>query len=388
MSILRHVVLSEVDFGGAYVVKCFIFVAMIQNRFDALTGFRALAASMVFVYHNRKYWRAQLHPEFLRFINEFHVGVSLFFVLSGFLLAYSYGDKPSQSWLGYKNYILSRIARIFPLYWLILTLYYLDYRFGKMDFSPLTYSLAHGFSNSLNLKGIAQAWSLTVEFTFYLLMPFLCLIEKKSRWYLVFALLLFTALTWLTGYLWFQYNGNPKQFFYPLKFILGSTFAGRWTEFFAGMLLASWLKQSQHDQQWFWQWKYKTYLGLSGVFLLCYAVGLFQPDIYHHGADHPIGFVIFTVFMPIFIGLWLAGLISEVTPIQRFFSRKLLVLLGKASFAFYLIHISYVNIRLRWIWLGPDRNFVLLWLVSILLYVLFENPINNAVKKTFIKKME
>lgn len=104
---------------------------MVQNRFDSLTGFRALAASLVFVYHNRKYWRGDLHLEILRLINEFHVGVSLFFVLSGFLLAYSYGDKPAHSWLGYRNYIVGRIARIFPLYWLILTLYYLDSRFGK-----------------------------------------------------------------------------------------------------------------------------------------------------------------------------------------------------------------------------------------------------------------
>jgi peptidoglycan/LPS O-acetylase OafA/YrhL len=361
---------------------------MIQSRFDALTGFRALAASMVFIYHNRKYWRAQLHPEVLRLLNEFHVGVALFFVLSGFLLAYGYGDKPAQSFGEYKRYIIGRMARIFPLYWLVLTLYYLDPRFGKMDFSILTYTLTHGFSNKMNLEGIAQAWSLSVEFTFYLLLPFLCLMERKKIVYLVLFLLSITLLTWLSGYVWFWLNGNPHQFFYPLKFVLGSTFFGRWTEFFAGIVLARMLKQSQDKYAWFWQWKYKTYTGIFGVFVLCYVVGLFQPDVFHHGTDHPVGYLIFALIIPLFVLLWLAGLISEPTLVQRFFSSKILILLGKASFAFYLIHISYVNIRLKWIWLGPDRNFVLLWLVSILLYLLFENPVNSFIKDKFLKKPE
>ena len=146
---------------------------MISRRFDALTGLRAFAASLVFLYHNRKYWRDQIHPELLRLVNEFHIGVSIFFVLSGFLLAYSYGATPAKSLSAYRDYIIIRIARIFPLYWLILTAYYVDFRFGKMDFSILTYTLLHGFSSTLNLEGIAQAWSLSVEFSFYLLMPLL-----------------------------------------------------------------------------------------------------------------------------------------------------------------------------------------------------------------------
>ena len=56
-------------------------------------------------------------------------------------------------------------------------------------------------------------------------------------------------------------------------------------------------------------------------------------------------------------------------------------LLGKASFAFYLIHISYVNIRIRQWTLLPDRNFALLWVVSILLYLLFEKPVNQVLRK-------
>jgi len=136
----------------------------------------------------------------------------------------------------------------------------------------------------------------------------------------------------------------------------------------------------------FWNWKHKTHLGIAGIFTCCYIGGLFQPDIFHHGADHPVGFVIFAFLLPVFIASFIAGLISETTVVQRFFSTRLLTLLGNASFAFYLVHISYVNIRIRWIWLGPDRNFLILWIISIFLYLLIEKPINDFVKRRFLKK--
>ena len=74
-----------------------------KNHFKALTGIRAIAAIMIFVFHNRKYWKNDLHPEIFRFCNELNLGVQLFFVLSGFLIAKSYGTKPFQSVTNFKN---------------------------------------------------------------------------------------------------------------------------------------------------------------------------------------------------------------------------------------------------------------------------------------------
>lgn len=350
-------------------------------RFDALTGFRAFAASLVFVYHNRKYWRAHLHPEVLRFFNEMHIGVSLFFVLSGFLLAYTYGEKPLNSISQYRKYILTRFARIFPLYWLILTAFYLDPKFKDVGHYFHTYSLFHGLSNKLNLEGIAQAWSLSVEFTFYLLLPLLVILERKHILVLVLFLVGLFLVTVGIGFGWTAWNGNPQQFLYPTKFVIGSTFAGRSSEFFAGMFLARILRNQNNQYSNFWEFKHKTLVGFLGVFLTAYVIGCFQPDIYHHGTDHPIGLLLHILVLPLFVLFLLAGLINEATYIQRVLSTKIMVLLGKASFAFYLIHISYVNIRLRWIWIGPDRNFILLWLISIALFLLFENPIYTWIRK-------
>ena len=199
-----------------------------REKFDALTGLRAIAVTLVFIYHNRKYWREDVHPEIIRVFNEFHIGVSIFFVLSGFLIAFNYGDKIFSNLKSYSNYILIRMARILPLYWLILTAYYLDPRFGKMDFSALTYTLTHGLSNKYNLYAIAQSWSLSVEMFFYFLAPLLFFIERKKIVYLFVAAISLFLITWAVGEIWFNVNGNPNQFFSPINFLFNSSIRRRY----------------------------------------------------------------------------------------------------------------------------------------------------------------
>jgi peptidoglycan/LPS O-acetylase OafA/YrhL len=194
---------------------------------------------------------------------------------------------------------------------------------------------------------------------------------------LVFLTILYLVFVGI-GFAWNSANGNPGQWFSPFKFIAGATFPGRCTEFLAGMWLAQYLK---NGATWLQKWKYKTAFGFAGILLTTYAIGLFEPDIFHHGSDHPIGFLIQNLVLPIFTVLTLAGLIFENNFVQRFFGNKWLVLLGNASFAFYLVHISYVNLKIKsWILL-PDRNFVLLWLVSIAFYLLFEKPLYDWGRK-------
>ncbi|MGG9972554.1 acyltransferase family protein [Ferruginibacter sp. SUN002] len=352
--------------------------AAAPSRFDALTGFRCLAACMVFVYHNRKYWRAELNGEVLRLFNEFHAGVALFFVLSGFLIAYTYSEKPLASGKAYAGYILLRSARILPLYWLILTCYYLDPAYGKGGYSVLTYTLAHGFSDQHNLDGISQAWSLNVEMMFYIVAPVLCYLQRRHVILAIGFLVLLFLFSWGVGACWHHLNGNKDRFFYPVEFIFSSTFPGRSSEFLAGVLMAAAIKNENNFLK---NFPHKTWIGFVGTFATCYAIGFFQPDIYHHGTDTVSGLLIRIFILPLFVVIALSGLIMERTWTQRFFSTKLLVLLGNASFAFYLVHISYVNLKLQTYFLLPDRNFLVLWGISILLYLLYEKNIYNLFRR-------
>jgi peptidoglycan/LPS O-acetylase OafA/YrhL len=355
------------------------FSSIEKKRFDALTGLRALAVTLVFIYHNRKYWKADLPEGIIRFFNELHIGVSIFFVLSGFLIAYNYNNRTIVNIKSYFRYIIIRLARILPLYYLVLTAYYLDSKFGKQHFSILTYTLTHGLSNKHNLDAIAQTWSLSVEMCFYFLAPLLFLLPKKRLVYYILAAVILFAVFVTTGYLWHYLNGNPNQFFYPLSFILNSTIAGRSTEFIAGVLLANNISAENNNR--FSKIKYNTLIGFAGIFLTIVVISMFQNETFKHGYEHPIGRIFFMIILPIFISFSIIGLIYEKTSLKRFLSSPLLVLLGNASYAFYLIHISYVNICIRNVWLGPDRNYIILWLLSILLYLFFEKPIYQLIRK-------
>lgn len=346
-----------------------------KNKFDALTGMRAIAAIMVFVYHNRKYWRDDLPFVVMRFISEWHVGVTLFFVLSGFLLAYRYEEKPLDSKKSYFKYILLRIARIFPLYWILLSFYFLDTPYSKkVDTYFLQYSLLYPLFDQYSLSGIIQAWSLSVEFFFYLLSPLLFLLLKKNWKYCLSFLVGLFLLSWGIGYGLHTYNGNPKGFLYPLNFMIGNTFFGRSLEFFIGMILAFLLKKEK-GIQFLEGIKKPTLVGGISMIGVIISIAFFAKNNFSHGVERWEGRVIHEVLLPITIAIFFWGLMSEKTLISRFLSSKLLLLLGNASFVFYLIHISYFNMKLKTLVYWPDRNFVILWICSILIYLLIEKPL-------------
>ena len=53
------------------------------------------------------------------FFSEFHIGVTIFFVLNVFLICNCYFDNPN---FNFKNYLFKRIARIYPIYFILTTL--------------------------------------------------------------------------------------------------------------------------------------------------------------------------------------------------------------------------------------------------------------------------
>ncbi|GEN75976.1 acyltransferase family protein [Chryseobacterium hagamense] len=356
-----------------------------KNKFDALTGMRAIAAIMVFVYHNRKYWRRDLPFEIMRFISEWHIGVTVFFVLSGFLLAYRYEDSPLQSGKSYLKYLLLRIARIFPLYWILLTAFFLDVKYSKdVDTYFLQYSLLYSLFEKYSVSGIVQAWSLTVEFCFYLLAPLLFLLLKKNWMYCLLSLSGLFLLGWGTGYGWHEYNGNPEGFLYPLKFMIGSTFFGRSSEFFFGMLLA-YLMKKQTGMEFLKKIKKPTLFGGTGMTVFTVAIACFARNNFIHGVEQWEGRLIHEFLLPVSIALFFWGLMTEKTWVSKILSSRLAILLGNASFVFYLIHLSYFNMKLKSYIYLPDRNFVLLWICSVIIYLLIEKPLYSSCRKLISK---
>lgn len=80
-----------------------------KGHIDSLTGIRAIAAGIVVMHHlipsNNKGLLSSV-------LEEFNVSVTIFFVLSGFLIIYRYYGKYEKGENWYYNYAINRIARI------------------------------------------------------------------------------------------------------------------------------------------------------------------------------------------------------------------------------------------------------------------------------------
>ena len=160
-----------------------------QNRIKGIDSLRALAIVGVLFFH--------LFP---KFVPGGFLGVDIFFVLSGFLIALVL-DKESINIRTIFNFIIRRVRRLFPALWLtlILTLsagYFLllDNEFKKLLTESLSAALFYFNITQIDKSGyfdpgvldeeaILNLWTLSVEFQFYLLFPLIYLVtnSKKNR---------------------------------------------------------------------------------------------------------------------------------------------------------------------------------------------------------------
>lgn len=151
-----------------------------KNRIFGLDVLRALAVTIVVVTHSESY----CPPGVSRVIEAVYLdGVTIFFVLSGFLIGriliktLSGINRDTNTLV---NFWWRRWTRTLPLYFLILCLVILGHNFP--DFKAPTYRRFFFFSQNIFTPHpgfFIEAWSLSVEEWFYLLIPLLSFILVK-----------------------------------------------------------------------------------------------------------------------------------------------------------------------------------------------------------------
>ena len=142
-----------------------------------IESLRGVAALMVFIYHLR--WQAG-EPvlrlagiDWQPVMKRLDVGVSLFFVLSGYLLSGPFWEAMKNGgWPDLKKYAVRRMARILPAYWVVLI------AIGLL--SPYTYTLwgmvgmslqaigVHTFADYVYLGGVPVLWSIALRLSMFI----------------------------------------------------------------------------------------------------------------------------------------------------------------------------------------------------------------------------
>ncbi|HEY9759863.1 MAG TPA: acyltransferase [Oculatellaceae cyanobacterium] len=163
-----------------------------RKQLKALTGLRIFAAMMIVFYHSADSFSID-HKHIFSSLALVQ-GVSLFFVLSGFILTYNYPTlATSQDRL---KFMLMRLARIWPVHFLTAiaaTILLADHWLSHPYILLPNYLLLQGwipierFFFSLN----SVSWSVSAELLFYCCFPFICplVLCKPFRMIALFALM-------------------------------------------------------------------------------------------------------------------------------------------------------------------------------------------------------
>lgn len=214
------------------------------TRVDTLDYLRGLAALGILVYHMHLFSFGEVDAsETLARIKIY--GVSIFYILSGLTLFIVYNSKLTLQKDVLIDFYVKRFFRIVPLLWLVTILTYVliddPIRIRKLILNLL---VLPGIVKPENL--IANgAWSIGNELFFYLIFPFIIVLARKSKIYLIGSLLIsFLIFAYFSFYRIDEYQPlgaqwglyvNPfnQVFYFVLGVSIGGAFnskkLGRWS---------------------------------------------------------------------------------------------------------------------------------------------------------------
>jgi peptidoglycan/LPS O-acetylase OafA/YrhL len=336
-----------------------------RSPLRALTGVRFLAAFYVVSFHTLPFLKS--HFRLSRGVEQFlfngNLAVAFFYLLSGFILAYSYEGK-IKNLRDYVRYLRARFARIYPVYLLSLLLV-LPFQLKASLASKLAVLFMVQAWNPAN-PGLAgawnyPAWSLSVEAFFYLTFPvFLQWMSKQPLRVLrlmVGVLLALSVVLHTPTVVLGVWNGVVYGLRVPLPVV-------RLPEFLVGVALGLLFLRTTLPAR----HPYLFYVAAAGT------IGLLSL---------PIGTWVSLAMVP--IALMVYELAFSGGSAARLFSSGPLVLLGGASYAIYLLQypvrawtkLLFSGAGASLSFLGSVLTPVLLIVFSIAVFRFWEEPIRR-----------
>lgn len=279
-------------------------------RLDSL---RFMAASMVLMFHSTVLQVVGLktHNPLLVWVQEGHRGVNLFFTLSGFLFALIAGKGQH---IHYKNFIYNRFLRIFPLLIFIFIITAAIYRNEWHSDKLLGLIFLQFYLTEFqNIPGLGTTWTISTEFIFYLLFPFLHgFTNKYGERYLLGLISLFVIMRFLS----FPLINNELVYFFSIL--------GRFDVLLVGMLAGRfYLKKTTLCANYF-------ALPIALILLTGYFLIL-------SGMDHYLAYLV--LHPPIEALLWSLLIIATLnSKISLPALEKISAKLGGISYSIYLLH--------------------------------------------------
>lgn len=324
------------------------------GHLPALTGIRAWAALWVFLFHawlisgprRLEMSLAGIELDFTPFVSIGWAGVLIFFVLSGFLLGLPFAQWQAglRTRPDFKRYVLRRIARVFPAYYaqlfLLLALAaWLSYPVVDLDGVGLFKHLFMLFMPPpVGAEPMVKVWwTLTVELSFYLVLPLLAVMLAPGRWVWLLISCLAAMWAWRHGMAIWLADAPIDR-----RVIATSQLPGSLDSFGLGLLAAY---AHTHRQRLPRALRLALGSGMATVLaLLIVVVAIYAMHMAYrqYWSDH----LIFYVWSPVF-ALAVATLILAAAGGCRLatwlFANRMMAFVGVISYSLYLWHIPILT---------------------------------------------
>lgn len=310
--------------------------------FENLTGLRFVGAIAVFIFHcfslrreiwgdfTQNFWFQKVY--FLT--SKGHLGIILFFVLSGFLITYLLlWETEKNGKINLWNYLMRRFLRVWPMYFLIVL-------FGFFVFPYLPYGIETihefwrfalflsnfdeillGMNDSINF--LSATWTVSVEEQFYLVWGILIGLlsfNKKSTYLIFFIAIILSSLI-------FRYNhldDDRMLYFHTFSVFSDLAFGG-----IIGLLAFSGSVKNYFEN-------------LTRLQIILYYLGAFLLFLFESHIFHGVMFT-FERFVP--------GIIFSFIILEQIYSKNSIIKVdripyffqsGELTYGFYMFHCIFI----------------------------------------------
>lgn len=301
------------------------------------------------------------------FLEHGSLGVCLFFLLSGFILFYTYAGNLRTA-RDIKRFFVARFCRIYPVYLLAAAVAAVTIRKLPAGHDLMYFTMLQSWTPAASPSGYAmimQAWTLSVEAFFYCSFPVLLpLVERLRHRKLTWILLVTVGTIAGLAELPFQHAGmtSPVQgIFLPML---------RLPEFFMGMLLGSLFLHNPNKSMRWWRSDWITVIAMLPPIALI-ASGKFSRPV---------------ALACLFWFTWaIYRLASGNGWLTKMLSTRLFILLGGASYSIYLLQSPIRNLMRKYVgpW-HPGLDAALspfaLIILSILIFLYYEEPLRERLR--------
>jgi peptidoglycan/LPS O-acetylase OafA/YrhL len=293
------------------------------------------------------------------------IGVMLFFILSGFLMAHLYLDKEA-SVINIKHYLVARVGRIFPLYYLLILF--------SVFISTCVYAEFHYHITELHIVARAllfidapfEFWTIPVEVQFYFVFVVFWVLYQRGAGPVV--LILFALLTTI-----------PSIFLYPKLGYVPALFSSYSVPFFVGVITAMNYSRLTRSPLLTRLVGYLAIPAVIALFLNLPAIRaehgwVLDDDFFIRTWADPVNWIV--VYGVFFCAMFNPGSLG-------FLNIRPIVFLGEISFGFYLIHYPILKI-IKHMAVPVSLQFLVslavITLMAWVLYRFFEKPANRLVR--------